>query len=55
MDMLSAAQRSVVPTTFIPLVWTHAHPLVVISGPFIKNLLHNHFITEIFFKKNPAM
>ena len=28
MDMLSAAQRSVVPTTFIPLVWTHAHPLV---------------------------
>jgi hypothetical protein len=24
---------------------------VVISGPFIKNLLHNHFITEIFFSK----
>jgi hypothetical protein len=23
----------------------------VISGPFFKNLLHNHFITEIFFKK----
>ena len=24
---------------------------VVVSGPFIKNLLHNHFITEKFLKK----
>jgi hypothetical protein len=24
---------------------------VVVTGPFIKNLLHNHFITEFFFKK----
>jgi hypothetical protein len=24
---------------------------VVISGLFFKNLLHNHFITEMFFKK----
>jgi hypothetical protein len=28
----------------------HCMP-VVISGPFIKNLLHNHFIIEFFFKK----
>jgi hypothetical protein len=27
----------------------------VITGPFINFLLHNHFITEFFFKKNPAM
>ena len=28
---------------------------VVISGAFILFLLHNHFITENKFKKNPAM
>ena len=28
---------------------------VVVTGPFINFLLHNHFITEIFLKKNPAM
>ena len=25
--------------------------VVVVSGPFVKKLLHNHFITEFFFKK----
>ena len=27
---------------------------VVVTGPFIKKLLHNHFMTEIFFKKKPG-
>ncbi len=27
------------------------HVLLLISGPFFKILLHNHFITDFFFKK----
>ena len=35
--------------------WCSFPPLgVVDSGPFLKKLLHNHFITEFFLKKNAA-
>ena len=36
--------------TYAQHVYKHAHMQVVVTGPFINFLLHNHFIT-IFFKK----
>jgi len=36
-------------------IFYYTHTQVVISGPFINFLLHNHFITKKSLKKNPAM
>jgi hypothetical protein len=37
----------------VPCEWDCT--IVVVTGPFIIFLLHNHFITDNFLKKNPAM